>query len=235
MFLWNNDADVLAPDGSQASGFLDSPKSVETVQFLSDLVLKHKASPDLSQAAAAGADLFATGQAAMKVVGHWYLITLKASKDVDMRDIAVVELPTNLEKSVTVMYEAGNAIGAKCRHPELAWEFLKYFSSFSVQNQYNSSGIAVSARNDVEAGKVAKYKLASRALSPEERSDLLLNESFQNIVPSARPPWGATVEGYDRVETIGQKALDAILKNGVAVQTALTQAAQEIDLEFSRR
>lgn len=235
MFLWNNGGDVLSPDGAKATGFLDSPRSVEAVQFLADLVLKHKASPDLSQAAASGADLFATGQAAMKVVGHWNLIPLKASRDVAMEDIVVVELPTNLPKSVTVMYEAGYAIGAKCKHANEAWEFLKYFSSFEVQRKYNSSGIAVSARKDVEAAKLPETWGVGRNLSPAEQADVLRNQAFQRIVPSARPPWGAQVEGYDRVEVMGQQAMDAILKNNVPVQDALSQAAAEIDQEFARR
>lgn len=235
MFLWNNGGDVLSPDGATATGYLDSPQSVEAVQFLADLVLKHKAAPDLSQAAMLGADLFATGRASMKVVGHWNLITVMASKDISIEDVAVVELPTNLPQSVTVFYEAGNAIGAKCKRPDLAWEFIKYFSSFDTQVQYNSSGIAVCGRKDVEASKIAKKSLAGNDIDPAESASLALDKSFDRIVPMARAPWGAKVEGYDRVETMGQKAFDAILKNGVPVKKALSQAAREIDEEFAKR
>lgn len=224
MFLWNHGADVLSPDGARASGHFDAPAAVEAVQFLADLVVRHKVAPDLSQAAAMGVDLFATGRASMKVVGHWYLVGLKASKDVAMEDVAVVELPTNLPKSVTVMYEAGNAIGRHCRQPELAWEYLKFWTSRSVQERYNSSGIAVCARRDVETAKTTGHA-----------DEAALAAAFQRIVPSARAPWGARVEGYDRVEDIGQKAMDAILKNGVPAQEALTKAARQIDEEFARR
>lgn len=231
MFPWNNGSDVLSPDGTRATGFLDSEKSIEAVQFLADLVQKHHVAPSLSQAASLGVDLFATGKAAMKVVGHWNMVTLKASKDIDVNDVEIVELPTQLDKSVTVMYEAGTAIGKTCRHPDLAWEYLKYFTSRAVQAPYNATGIAVSARRDVEESKL-------RALAdpdPSRRHLAHLSERFQQIVPSARAPWGSKVEGYDRVEVIGQQAMDAILKNGVAVKTALQEAARQIDAEFAKR
>lgn len=228
MFLWNNGGDVLSTDGSRAEGFFDSSKSVGAVQFLADMVTKHKVAPTISQAAAAGVDLFATGKAAMKVSGHWNLVGLQASKEVEMDDVVVVELPTNLTQSATVMYEAGNAIGKKCRNPDLAWEFLKYWSSKAVQGPYNASGIAVSARRDVEEAKLAGD--TGRELLSVRRT-----KSFQAIVPSARRPWGAQVEGYERVEDIGQRAMDSVTKNGVPVQEALSQAAKEIDLEFAKR
>ncbi|MBS1721989.1 MAG: extracellular solute-binding protein [Armatimonadetes bacterium] len=224
MFLWNNGSDVLSPDGSRATGILDGPRSVEAVQYLADLVLKHRVAPSLSQAAATGVDLFATGKASMKVVGHWYLASLAAFKDLDPHEIVVVELPTNLPQSVTVMYEAGQAISKNCRHPEVAWEFLKFWASQGVQSRYNQSGIAVCARKDV-----------AEASLKGEPSKVAREEAFLRIVPSARSPWGASVEGYDRVEEFGQKAMDDILKNGVPVQAALSKAAAAIDKEFALR
>ncbi|MBS1714248.1 MAG: extracellular solute-binding protein [Armatimonadetes bacterium] len=226
-FLWNHGADVLSPDGARASGFLDSEKSIEAIGFVADLVSKHKVSPSLSQTAAAGVDYFATGRASMKVVGHWFLVGLAASQEVDLEDVVVVELPTELDRSETVMYEAGLGIGGSCKHPQKAWEFIKYWTGHGVQSKYNTSGIAVSARKDVEEAKLADKTLSPRAV---ER-----NRAFQRIVPSARPPWGSRVEGYDRVEDNCQKAMDAVLKNGVPVKEAFAKAARDIDLEFSRR
>ena len=176
------------------------------MQFVADLVTRHQVSPSLSQTAATGVDYFATGRAAMKVVGHWYLVGLAVSKEVAMEDVVVVELPTELDHSVTVMYEAGLAIGKSCKHPDKAWEFIKYWTGHGVQSLYNTSGIAVSARKDVEGAKLA-------AGGPSHA--LARNESFQRIVPTARPPWGAKVEGYDRVEDLAQKAMDAVLKRCV--------------------
>ncbi len=199
---------------------------MEAVEFLRDAILKHKISPSLSEAASLGVDLFANGQSAMTVSGHWALVGYKsAPKDqngkpkIDWRRLGVVELPTQLPKSVTVMYEAGFAIPTQAKNPELAWKYVKLWTGYKLQKQYNASGIAVSARKDVSL---------DRAKDP-------LEAQFLPIIETARPPWGARVEGYEYVEKMGKNALDSILNNGRDVKQALQYAAKRIDLEFAKR
>lgn len=226
MWLWNNGGDVLAPDGTRASGFLDSPANVETLEFLRDLIVVDRSAPSLSEAASLGVDLFANGQAAMTVSGHWALIGYaNAPKGPDGKpklvwgDLGVAPMPTNVGESHTVMYESGYAIGKNSKHKELAWKFLKYFTSERVQSLYNKSGIAVCARRDVAA---------ERAKDP-------LEAQFLPLIPSARAPWGSRVEGYEIVEKVGKNALDSVLNNNAPVREALTKAAQRIDQEFAKR
>ena len=226
MWLWNNGGDVLTPDGKRATGVFDSPQNVETISFLRDLIVKHKVAPALSEVASMGVDLFANGQAAMGVSGHWAMVGYKsAPKDaqgkpkIDWRRLGVVALPHNTPESHTVMYEAGFGIPSKAKNPELAWEYVKFFTSQRVQSVYNASGIAVCARKDVAE---------ARATDPVERD-------FLNIVPTARKPYGSWVEGYEFVEKRGEDALKSILNNNRDVQEALTAAAQRIDKEFAKR
>lgn len=226
MWLWNNGGDVLTPDGKRAQGAFDSAECIEAVTFLSDLIEKHRVAPNLSAAAAMGVDLFTTGRAAMEVSGHWALVGYSvAPKGPDgqpllrLEDVGVVELPSQTGKSVTVMYEAGYAIGRNCDKKELAWKFIKHMTSRDAQTRLNKTGIAVSARKDVSQ---------ARATDPRERV-------FLDIVPSARAPWGSRVEGYDFVETTGQKMMDAVLQSGVSPAEALRTAARRIDEDFARR
>ncbi|HJP82418.1 MAG TPA: sugar ABC transporter substrate-binding protein [Fimbriimonadaceae bacterium] len=238
MWLWNNGGDVLSPDGKRASGVLDSPQNVETVQFLTKMAADtvqvngqtvanpDQVSPSLSQAAASGVDLFANGQAAMVVNGHWALIGYKnAPKDshgkpkIDWRRLGVVALPHNTPQSHTVMYEAGFAIPAKAKNLDLAWEYVKFWSSERLQKVYNASGIAVCARKDVS----------------EERAVEPIEKEFIDIIPMARKPYGSWIEGYEFVERAGENALKSILNNGRDVKGALSYAAERIDKEFAKR
>ena len=45
MFMWQNRADVISPDGKIL--IVNSPEAIEAVQFMADLVLKHEVSPRL--------------------------------------------------------------------------------------------------------------------------------------------------------------------------------------------
>jgi len=220
-WLWNNGGDVLHPETHRAVGTLDSDENVAAVEFLRDMIKVHRVAPSLSQAASTGVDLFATNQAAMKISGHWSIVGFadpKTSK-IALDDIGVVELPTNLPQSVTVMYESGYAIGKNCRNPEAAWAFIKFMTSRRVQERYNASGIAVCGRQDV-----AEAKQADR-----------LEGAFNRIVPSARAPWGTKIEAYAVVEDIGQRMMNSVLQQGRPVREALKSAAEEIDRELARQ
>lgn len=226
VWLWNNGGDVLNAEGTSAVGSFDSKASVEAVEFLRDLVKKHKVAPSLSETAAQGVDLFANGQAAMEVSGHWAMIGYQNApkgKDgnprLDIRDVGVARLPTQLRSSVTVMYEAGFAIGRNSKNRELAWKYVKYMSSYRVQKEYNATGIAISARKDV-----------SQENAKDERA-----RAFLAIIPSARPPWGPIVEGYENVERVGESEMNAIIAGSKPPAEALADAARRIDKDFARR
>lgn len=225
MWLWNNGGEVLSPDGTRAEGTFDSPENVQTVSFLRDLIRKYHVSPSLSAVASLGIDPFANGEAAMTISGHWSMVDYaKAPKGPDGKpritwdDLGVTELPHNTPQTHTVFYESGYAIGKNCKHKEMAWKFIKYMTSYRVQSQYNTSGIAVDGRKDVAY----------------ERAKIPLEAEFMPLIPAARQPWGARVQGYDFVETTGQAAIDSILQNGTPVDLALHRAAQRIDFEFSK-
>jgi multiple sugar transport system substrate-binding protein len=217
VFLWNNGADVLSPDGARARGFLDSEKSVRAFEYIRGLVSAGYA-PSPSNAAATGVDFFANGQAAMQISGHWSIIGLKASTKVKMQDLGVCSVPTELARPVTVMYEAGLAISKQSKNPDLAWKYIQYFTGREVQARYSATGIAVDGRRDVAA---------ERAADPLERA-------FLDIIPTARGPWGAKVPGYDFVESMGQQAMGNSL-NGNDVRTELRKAAEKIDAYFAIR
>lgn len=226
MWIWNNGADHMSQDGTRAVGYMDSPKAVEAVKFLEDMVKKGLA-PSISQAAALGVDPFANGQAAMAISGHWSMVGYKAAPKgpdgkpkITWDDLGVVALPHNTTESQTVMYEAGYGIGAHCRNREAAWKFIRYMTSRAVQEVYQSSGIAVCARRDVAEDRAKASKLEAE---------------FIPIIPSARPPYGAKVVGYSFVEDQMQKAMDSIIQNNRDPGSALNLAARAIEREWLKR
>lgn len=226
MWLWNNGGEVLSPDGRRASGYFDSPQNVQTVSFLRDLIQVDGSAPVLSQVAAMGVDPFANGDAAMTVSGHWSMIGYASAPlgpdgkpRITLADLGVASMPRKVGAPQTVMYESGFGISRDSPNKQLAWEFIKYFTSYRVQALYNSSGIAISARKDVSR---------ERARDP-------LEAQFLPLVPGARAPQGSRTEGYEFVEKAGAAAMDSVLNNGADVASALRRAARRIDLEFAKK
>jgi multiple sugar transport system substrate-binding protein len=225
-WIWNSGGDVLALNPPRAEGTLDTPENAATIGFLRDLIEKYHVSPSPSQTNAMGIDPFASGKAAMTISGHWSMIDYRnAPKDatgqplVDWRELGVCGLPHDTPNVRSPLYEAGYAIPVGGKHEELAWKFIKYMTSASVQLRYNSSGIAIDARRDVAQ---------ARASDPLERQ-------FLPLVTPGRAPIGASVVGYDFVETRGTSAMASVLENGVPPLSALQRAAKRIDQEFAKR
>src|SRR4030095_14831833 len=75
IFAYQNGADFLSPDGSKATGYLNSDAMKEAMQFYVDLVKKEKVAPDVAtlKAQSSNADLFINGKAAMLITGRWPL------------------------------------------------------------------------------------------------------------------------------------------------------------------
>ncbi len=230
MWLWNGGGEVLDEANLRATGTLDSPQNIATLTFLKSLVTEHKVAPALSQIQASGVDLFAAGQAAMQVTGHWALVGFPKERKADnpdaptLHDISVMELPIRPGRtgpSRTVFYAAGTGISSACKHPDLAWQYIRYWASQANQTRYNSSGIAISARKDVAE---------ARLRGPLGR----LEREFQRIVPLAEPPIGSRVEGYESVENAGREAMESVLSGSRTPEEALKIAAARIDREFAK-
>ncbi len=210
LWLWTGGGDVLSPDGTRATGYLDSPQTIAAVQFLVDLIRKDRVAPNLDEVAIAGVDLFRSQQAAMDLKGHWMLLDYRA----DGLDVGITLPPRKIDHPVTVMYEAGLSIPVRARHPELAWQYIRFMTSTQVQVRRLASGLAISANREAAEQLAAGNPLEQR---------------FLKIVPHARPPWGASVERYPYIEKLGTEMMEDILQGGVPVEQALRQTAKLMD------
>lgn len=217
-WIWAAGADVLSPDGKHAVRYLDSPRTVETIQFLVDLIKKYGVANELSQSATAGLDLFRAGRAAMVVTGHWMLIEYRQDKI----DIGIATIPIEgkegVRNPVTVMYEAGLGISRSSPKKDLAWQYVKHMSSEAVQKKRVATGVAISAN-----------MLAARAFAGNEIEDAFLEQ-----VKYARPPWGSRCERYELVEDLGREMIEDILNGNVPVKDAASRAARLIESQLGK-
>lgn len=210
-WLWTNGGDVLDPEGRQATGAFDGPRSAQAMRFLTDLMLEHRVAPTLEEGKAAGVDLFRSERAAMDLKGHWMMIDYRA----DNIDFGVAPLPTNTGKPTTVVYTTGLSITAKARHPELAWEYIKFMTSKEVQIRRVSSGLAISGNRHAAAHYAGNE----------------VEDTFIAATDYARPPWGARVERYPFIETLGEEMLEDLVgaRGRLDLQTQLQRTATLID------
>jgi fructooligosaccharide transport system substrate-binding protein len=130
--LWQFGAKVLSPDGSTASGYLDSKESLEALQFYQDLYHKYGvASIEIPGGA------FEEGKLAMTVLGSWTLADLEKNHP-DFKfgeDFGVTPLP---KEKYQFAPNGGWALGitSKSKHPTESWKFIKYVTSYEGIKKY---------------------------------------------------------------------------------------------------
>ncbi|MBW7454137.1 ABC transporter substrate-binding protein [Paenibacillus sepulcri] len=100
----------------------NTPQTRNALQFLQDLIFKYGVAPDAAKASALGGD-FLTGKIAMYVGGDWDLGSLKEAKDLHF-DMAPI--PKWDGNRVVPYWVGGYAMTEKSKHPEEAWEFIKW-------------------------------------------------------------------------------------------------------------
>jgi multiple sugar transport system substrate-binding protein len=227
--LWQNGGDVLSPDGKTATGFLDSPASLEAIQFMADLVLKYKVAPrpstlDQLTQQLGFLDRFLRGDFAMFDRGHWELVGLLSNKEYKPGRIGVAPQPRK-RNGATVMYASGwvinKAVERDPRKLEAACRFVERATNRVYQDTKAITGIAIAANQLSAAAAIRSSKL------PE------VERAFFNAVPSARAPYGSKFAAYPAVETILESMMDRIL-NGAAVEATVKAAVAEINREVSR-
>ena len=213
-WIWTNGGDVLNPEGDRATGYLDGPQTVEAMRFLTDLFFKFHYAPTLPERERIGQDPFLNGQAAMDLKGHWMMIDYRAKRF----DVGITTIPTNGIPPVTVIFPVGLAITTKATHPEIAWDFIKYFTSQDVQARRMAQGIAVSGNRR----------------AAERFADDPLERAFLRATEIARPPWGVVVEDYAFVEDLLREMMETVHYQRRDVAEALRDTARLIDAALEK-
>lgn len=211
-YIWSNGGDILAPDYSTATGYINSPIAVQTIQTLADLYkAKALTGPSMDPGAVGDTDGWAAGTYAMEVDGPWRDTLAKAANI----DIGCVNLPAGTAGSTSVlggedflMFKTSDAA-----HQDAAWRFIKFMVGREAQ---------------VAMAKVGQMPVNKEALAdPEAIKAMPLLPVFTEALKTARarpvtPKWS------DMENIIATKVAEAI--TGVKpVQTALDEAAAEID------
>jgi multiple sugar transport system substrate-binding protein len=217
-YIWSNGGDVLAPDYSTATGYINGPKAVAAIQKLADLY-KEKAlsGPTLDPGAAGDTDGWAAGTYAMEIDGPWRSTSMEAAKI----DYGAVQMPAGPAGSIGVlggedfmMFTTTDAA-----HRDAAWRFVKFMTGKEAQ---------------AAMAKVGQMPVNKEAIAdPEVLKAMPLLPVFAEALKTARarpvtPKWG------DMENVIATKVAEAVTGQK-PVQQAMDEAATEIDALIAQK
>lgn len=226
-WLWGNGGAVISPDGSTASGYLDSPESLEAMRYYRDLMLVDGVSPspsalDALQANVGFLDLFLQGNIAMFPRGHWELVGLRSNPNYAPERVGIMGNPYNTEPA-TVIFEAGFVIPANIDPAKLeaACRFVDAATRPEYQLSKPLTGIELSGNQQV----------AEEAIATSPQPDV--EQGFVDQVQYAHPPYGALYENYPAVELVLESMMEQILA-GADLESTVADAIREINRELTR-
>ncbi|MGE5221597.1 MAG: hypothetical protein ACM3PY_04110 [Omnitrophica WOR_2 bacterium] len=228
--VWENGGDVISPDGKTATGYLDSPATLEALQFWKDLALKYNVSPapsvlDQMTQSVGFPDQMLLGNVAMYERGHWELVGIYASKNYNGNNLAVAPEPTK-QNGATVLYASifviNSAVAKDPARMAAACRFVDNATSPMYQDTKAITGIAISANQE------SAKKAAASAKNPQ------IENAFLDEVAQGRPPYGSKFPKWPAIETILDGMMEKILAGG-DVKTEAQAAVTEINRELTQQ
>ncbi len=197
---------------------IGTPEAAAGVQFMIDLIHKHKVAPTPAEVAGGGVNYFESGLAAMRLDGQWALG--QTSRNVDF-PFDISYLPVGKEQKLATG-GSGFAISATTKHPEAAWQFLKTFtSSDTLAKMIGGTGRGIPARLSAAQSYIDSAVTPNAAIFPEQLA-LAINDRL--------------VLGFPVFLDAYQRALEPIFNSGEGdVLAALQSVATTMDAELTQR
>ncbi|MBI4560244.1 MAG: extracellular solute-binding protein [Candidatus Hydrogenedentes bacterium] len=224
-------ANIYTSEGTRS--VLDEPKACQAVQFMQDLIYKHKVMPTPTEEAAmsgsggwgAGAqgggiiDLFGAGRGAMAIGGRWWLCLLRNETYSKLR-LGAVELPRGPSRRV---FGGGRStlVNAKSHNIEGALCFLEYLHSQPWNDLINEQADALAP--------VKKYNYTEGFLYNPEHPEEDYNAVWRSALENAEPMQVSAYVNGQTVDRILVEQLDMVKANVKPATRAMRDAARKIN------
>jgi len=209
-WIWSAGGDLTNKTFTKATGYLNSPKSVEGVQLLADLY-KEGAIPSLitgDQGATGTEDGLATGKYATILDGPWmFPIFGKAYPSFKLQTAPV---PAGTGGSISVVGGEDIVMSQSSKHKAAAEQFIRFMTSPWAQTQMAHAG-QMPVRSDV-----------SQQLTKINAYFGIFAQQLKTAKPRTPSP------NWSKIDTILGNAVATAIKGG-SVQSALDDAARQID------
>jgi multiple sugar transport system substrate-binding protein len=218
-WVWSAGGRFYSPDHSKF--LLNSPPSVEGLQFYLDLRYKHHVAPTPEEAQDRGPfTMFLNGQTGMIVDGRWRVPTLKARAKFDFD---VVPFPRGKAGSIVDIDGSGWVMAVGTRNPEAAWKLLSFLAGPEAIQIFTKTGLIIPARGvDVKNVEKSIQNLKDFFVPPPPKSQ----HFFLTVNKTARPT--ETFERWNEALQLINKALEPVWQGKAELKAALDGVAPQV-------
>ncbi|MCL5961396.1 MAG: ABC transporter substrate-binding protein [Chloroflexi bacterium] len=219
LWVWQNGGEVYDDDFAPTKTLINSPESVEAIQWLADLTNADKVTPpyDVQQTSLGIGQLFQDGKLAM-AFGNRALMAGFAGNASLKWDVA--GLPQK-KKRLNIAGGSGYVIASGSKHKEAAWIFLKWLQSPKGQAIFCESGVAVPSRRSVTQADVFVKQQSPQVASV-----------FLEETEMGRP--NPIFAGSPDVDALFDQIFRPVWKGERTAQQAITEAVPRVNAMLAR-
>uniref|UniRef100_A0A7V3ZZN1 Sugar ABC transporter substrate-binding protein n=2 Tax=Thermus tengchongensis TaxID=1214928 RepID=A0A7V3ZZN1_9DEIN len=219
-WVWSAGGRFYSPDHTRF--LLNSPASLEGLQFYLDLRYRHRVAPTPEEAQDRGAfTMFLNGQTAMIVDGRWRVPTLKARAKFDFD---VVPFPRGKAGSIVDIDGSGWVMAAGTKNPEAAWKLLSFLAGPEASRIFTKTGLIIPARGvDVKNVDKSIQSLKDFFVPPPPKNQ----QYFLTVNRTARPT--ETFERWNEALQLINKALEPVWQGRADLKAALDGVAPQVE------
>lgn len=216
-FLWSHGADYLTPDLKQSA--LNTPEAKEAFTRFVELYTKHKVVPPglTAMNPQEVRTQFAQKKVAMILGSGWTPpIVNKINPDLNAFEILKCSAAPMKTQQATAIWLSSWVMSPNTKHPQEAWELLKFITSKEMELKWFTDNRVISSRKDVStvAPAILNDKFASVMASqlPNGKVEPQIKQwpeimdtfttSLQEAIVGAKTPEKALVEAHQRINAI---------------------------------
>ena len=209
--LWSYGGDIISADHTKT--LVGEPKSREAWQMLYDLVFVDKSCPDNNTISQYGGDLFQAGVAAMTPMGHWAVPGYNTAGF----KYDVAPMPKGPAGAATSVNSAGFVMAKDSKHPDEAFEFIKYALSPAAQTKLAELGFAI---------PVLKPITESPVFLEQKGSELNQKVFLDSLAFSHMKP---VFKGYDEWASVVGDGMGAVWRGEADLNKTLDEIVPQAD------
>jgi multiple sugar transport system substrate-binding protein len=219
--IYSNGGTLMSDDGKSLT--FDDPKTMEALQWYKDLMYKDggvSPSPEGIQSLGVGQlDLFNSQKAAMLSGGRWISFFIR---DLEA-NWGVVPFPKGNEEAASPFLFVTLASPKATKHPEEAWEFIKFVVSEEGQQINAATGLGMPVLKSVtEEGSWLQEGESEEHI--KIYTDALMNAKSLPF----HPQWAKTID------EIAARELDSFWRNKATIEDTVQKVLKEANPELTK-
>jgi multiple sugar transport system substrate-binding protein len=203
---------------------LDKPETIEAIQNVADLMLKHQVMPQavaMEQLGMSNTQMLESGRLAMAVDGSWALAWIHKIN----ATLGTAVLP-KMKQPATTLQAHLHSVFASTEHPEQAWKWVSFLATEYYQLLFLKIGLWLPSQTALTSSEGMEKWMTLRT-SPTEG---VHPEGFEKLVTDFVPKYGHVLympPGWNKASAIITPALDAVWIGDQTAEEAMAAAVPE--------